>query len=94
MSKKGMFSAAAAALITTGLLASGAIAAPMTSAQTCVALQKQWDGVATTKASTANAVSARKLATTAASDCKSGKVKTAVADYRKALRAIGEKPKY
>jgi hypothetical protein len=94
MSKKGMFSAAAAALITTGLLASGAIAAPMTSAQTCVALQKQWDGVVTTKASTANAVSARKLATTAASDCKAGKAKTAVADYRKALRAIGEKPKY
>jgi len=93
MSKKGMFSAAAAALITTGLLASAASAASMTPAQTCVALQKQWDSV-TTKASTANAVSARKLATTAASDCKAGKVKTAVADYRKALRAIGEKPKY
>ena len=50
MSKKGMFSAAAAVLIATGLLASGAMAAPMTSAQTCVALQKQWDSVVTTKA--------------------------------------------
>ena len=93
MTKKGTFSAAAA-LITTGLLASGAGAASMTSAQTCAALQKQWDSAVTTKASTASEVSARKLATTAATDCKAGKPKTAVADYRKALQAISEKPKY
>jgi hypothetical protein len=30
----------------------------------------------------------------AAADCKAGKPKTAVADYRKAFQAIGEKPKY
>jgi hypothetical protein len=64
----------------------------MTPAQTCVALQKQWDSVVTTKATTPHA--ATKLATTAAADCKAGKVKTAAADYRKALQAIGEKPKY
>ena len=93
MTKKGMFSAAAAALITTGLLASGA-AASMTSAQTCAALQKQWDSAIATKASAANAASAKKLATTAATDCKAGKPKSGAADYRKALQAIGEKPKY
>src|SRR6516165_644831 len=100
MTKKGMFSAAAAALITTGLLASGAGAASMTSAQTCAALQKQWDSAIATKASaanaasanaaSANAASAKKLATTAATDCKAGKPKTGAADYRKALQAIGE----
>jgi hypothetical protein len=94
MTKKGMFSAAAAVLITTGLLASGDGAVSMTSAQTCAALQKQWDSAVTTMASAANAVSARKLATTAATDCKAGKPKSGVADYRKALQAIGEKPKY
>jgi hypothetical protein len=81
-------------VITAGLLISGACAATMTSAQTCAALQKQWDSIVTTKASTANAASARKLATTAAADCKAGKPKTPVADYRKALQAVGEKPKY
>ena len=94
MSKKGMFSAAAAVLIATGLVASGAGAASMTSAQTCAALQKQWDSAIATKASAANAASAKKLATTAATDCKAGKPKTGAADYRKALQAIGEKPKY
>ena len=94
MTKKGLFSAAAAALITTGLLASGAGAASMTSAQTCAALQKQWDSAIATKASAANAASAKKLATTAATDCKAGKPKTGAADYRKALQSIGEKPKY
>ncbi len=94
MTKNGILAVAAAAMLSTTLLASGAGAATMTAAQTCTALQGQFNAAIAAKPNATNAAAAKKLAATAATDCKTNKPKTGAANYRKALQEIGEKPKY
>jgi hypothetical protein len=70
------------------------MAATMTPAQKCTALEKQFDGAIKTHGTAAKAPDARTLRADAGGLCTSGKAEDGVMKLQQALNDIGVKPQY